>query len=128
MRQPLFSDSPPIETYFVLLILILVNAIAFSANGDEPGDVRGCYVTYNGLTGNFLFEPFLKVKDKTSTSEDGEPEIWGFRTWNLEPPDKEGNTHPVNIRASRFLPADNKFHEVQAGKGKRKLRCPKGLW
>lgn len=128
MRRPLISDSPPVETYFVLFVLILVNLIALAADGDEPGDIRGCLVTYNSMTGKFLFEPFLKVKDKASPAEDGEPEIWGFRPWNLEPPDEDGKTNAVNVLASRFLPADKKFHTVKAGSAKRQVRCPEGLW
>jgi len=97
--------------------------LALSANADQPGDVRGCVATYIPNTGKYIFEPFLKVQDKESPAEDGAPEIWGFRPWNLEPPDKEGKTHPVNIREDRFIEL-NIFKQV----GPRKVKCPEGLW
>lgn len=111
--------------HWVSALLILVFAATLHA--DEPGDVRGCYVAYIGTSGKFIYEPFLKVADKEAPAEDGESEVWGFRPWNLEPPDKEGKTHPVNIRAGRFVPL-NTFAEVDAGTGKRRIKCPDGLW
>lgn len=94
---------------------------------DEPGDVRGCYVTYLSGNGSFLYEPFLKVGDKESMSEDGASEIWGFRPWNLEAPDHEGKTHPVNIPDDRFVPLGG-FKEVSAGSSRKRIKCPDGLW
>jgi hypothetical protein len=107
-----------------LLLFILA---ASPVRADEPGDVRGCYVTYHSTTGKFSFEPFLKVADKESASEDGEPEIWGFRPWNLEPPDEDGKTHPVNVLADRFIPM-GRNKEVRAGSMRRSIHCPEGLW
>jgi hypothetical protein len=108
-------------------LLFAIIGLAAPARADEPGDVRGCYVTYHSQTGTFGFEPFLKVGDKESPSEDGEPEVWGFRPWNLEPPDENGTTYPVNILASRFVPL-NMNKKVDAGTAKRTIRCPEGLW
>ena len=113
--------------YLGIALTFVCVMFALGAKAD-PGDVRGCYATYNGMTGKYLFEPFLKVADKTSSSQDGEPEVWGFRPWNLEPPDEKGKTHPVNILASRFIPADGKFYEVDAGTAKRRVKCPDGIW
>ena len=94
----------------------------------EEGDVKGCYVTYNPNNGGFLYEPFIKIAHpKENPSQDGEPEIWGFRPWNLEPPDEQGLTPPVNILESRFVPLGT-FSEVNAGTTKRKIKCPDGLW
>lgn len=86
-------------------------------------DVRGCMVSYFSQSGSYAFEPFLKVADKESMAEDGAPEIWGFRPWNLEPPDKEGKTHPVNIREDQFIEMRT-FKQV----GPRKVRCPDHIW
>lgn len=114
-----------VELCIVILILVFVNV---AARADEPGDVRGCYITYNSNNGTFLYEPFLKIAHpKENPSQDGEPEIWGFRPWNLESPDENGKTPPVNILESRFVPL-NTFKEVPAGTGKRKIKCPDGLW
>lgn len=101
--------------------------VAAQCLADEKGDVRGCYITYLSGSGKFLYEPFLKVADKESTSEDDEPEIWGFRVWNLEPPDKQGKTHPVNISDGRFIPT-GVFKLVRAGTVQKNVRCPDGLW
>ena len=111
--------------YFGIALLIVCVMTALGAQADEPGDVRGCYCTYNGNTGKFLFEPVIKIAhEKTWASEDGEPEVWVFRVWNLEPPEEDGKTMPVNILASRFIPADGKAYEVDAGTAKRRVRCP----
>jgi hypothetical protein len=118
----------PRPAFVTAFLLAFLTIIAFTTRGDEPGDVRGCYVTYNAMTGGFLYEPFLKVRDKAALSENGEPEIWGFRPWNLELPDRDGKTQAVNIAASRFIPADKKLHTVEAGRLTRKLRCPEGFW
>lgn len=111
---------------FALMIVAVyfVAGVAFA----EDGDVKGCYVTYNSNTGGFLYEPFIKIAhEKENPSEDGESEIWGFRPWNLEPPDKEGKTPPVNIRESRFVPI-GVFKEVDAGRMKRRIKCPEGYF
>lgn len=110
------------------LCFLFINLFIFchSVSADNTGDVRGCYITYVG-NNRFLFEPFLKVADKESLSQDGEPEIWGFRPWNLEPPDKDGKTHPVNILEGRFIPM-RVFKEVQAGTMRRNIKCPDNLW
>lgn len=94
----------------------------------QTGDEQGCYCTYYPQSGTFRFEPFLKIADKKSLSEDGEPEVWGFRVWNLEDPDEKGLTRPVNILASRYVPADGRTYEVRAGTMTRRVRCPEGLW
>lgn len=93
----------------------------------EEGDEKGCYVTYNSMTGSFSYEPVLKVADKESASDEGEPEVWVFRVWNLEPPDKDGKTHPVNIHESRYIPM-RIFKEVPAGSFRKRIRCPEKLW
>lgn len=113
--------------FWLILIIGAANLAYGEENKEEKGDVKGCMTTFNGNTGKFLFEPFLKVADKDSPDENGQPEIWGFRPWNLEPPDKDGKTHPVNIRDSRFIPMGTS-KEVEAGSTKRMIRCPDGLW
>lgn len=95
--------------------------------GNPKTDVRGCYCTYLGGSGKFLFEPFLKTADKESPSEEGESEVWGFRVWNFEPPDRDGKTHPVNIPDSRWIPLGT-FKEVRAGTARKSIKCPDGLW
>lgn len=118
----------PRAVFVTAFLLTLLVVISFNANADEPGDERGCYITYNASTGKFRFEPFLKIAHpKLSPSEDGEPEIWGFRPWNPEPIDENGKTPPVNILESRFIPLHT-LSEVRAGTARRKLRCPDGLW
>lgn len=114
---------------FCLSFISLVFLFAMAVNAKaEDGDVKGCYVTYNGNTGGFLYEPFIKISHpKENPSEDGEPEIWGFRPWNLEPPDKDGKTPPVNILESRFVPM-GAFKEVNAGRIKRRIKCPDGYF
>lgn len=110
--------------------LIAVGISLFVAGqclADEKGDVRGCYVTYLSGNGKFLYEPFLKVADKESPAEDGKSEVWGFRPWNLEPPDREGKTHPVNISDDRFVPL-GVFKLVPAGTREKSVKCPDGLW
>lgn len=94
---------------------------------DEPSDVRGCYARYNRMTGKFSFEPFLKVDVPPTDGEDGEMQVWGFRVWNLEPPDKNGKTHPVNIPETLFIPL-NTYQEVPAGTRRKSIRCPDGIW
>lgn len=80
---------------------------------DEPGDVRGGYFEYSWSSGQFRWEPFLKIDaPKEAPAENGEAEIWGFRVWNLEKPDKNGKTFPVNILESRFVPCDHQNHLV----------------
>lgn len=105
-------------------VVMLVGATYIHA--DEPGDVRGCYISYVG-NGKFLYEPFLKVADKESYSQDGESEVWGFRPWNLEPTDKDGKTKPVNIPEDRFIPL-RVFKEVNQGSLRKYVKCPEGLW
>lgn len=100
---------------------------ALTCLADEPGDVRGCYVTYLSGNGKFLYEPFLKVANKENVSDEGEAEIWGFRPWNLETPDEHGKTHPVNINEGRFIPL-GVFKEVKTGTATRRIKCPDGLW
>jgi len=90
---------------------------------EQPGDVRGCLATFIPSLNEFIFEPFLKIADKESLAEDGQPEIWGFRLWNLEPPDPSGLTYPVNVPEARFIPL-NIFKVVPAGRGQRTVRCP----
>lgn len=98
--------------------------------------MRGGYFEYSFSQGKFRWEPFLKIaQEKQSPSQDGEPEIWGFRPWNLEPPDEKGLTPPVNILASRFVPCDGRFHKVEIQhpndpdrKVERSIRCPNVLW
>lgn len=91
-------------------------------------DVAGCYVTVAYKFGMPvpLFEPFIKIADKLSFSENGEAEVWGFRPWNLEPPDEHGQTTPVNILADRFIPA-GKAQLVRLGSMERMVRCPTGF-
>lgn len=105
--------------HWVSLVVLIFTATLHA----EPGDVRGCYATYLSQSGKYLFEPFLKVASKTSFSENGEPEIWGFRPWNLEPADEKGITNPVNILEDRFI-------EMRALKqvGPRKIKCPDNIW
>lgn len=110
-----------------LLLVVTTLLIALPIVADEPGDVRGCYAKYNSNTGKFAFEPFLKVANKKWASEEGEPEVWGFRPWNLLPPDEDGKTHPVNILDSQFIPLGIS-KEVPTGTTKRNVRCPEGLW
>ena len=124
LRRAHSEASNPRSSFVTALLLALLVAISFDAKAE---DVRGCYASYNSQTGGFSYEPFLKVRDKSSVSEDGQPEIWGFRPWNLEPPDKDGLTHPVNILESRFVPI-GAFKEVPAGRSRRSIRCPDGLW
>lgn len=104
---------------------------------EEPGDVRGAYFDYDWQRGKFRrWEPFLKISHpKHFPSSDGEPEIWGFRPWNLEEPDETGKTSPVNIAESRFIPCDKRTYEVVLRHPqdpdrvvKRSVRCPDGLW
>jgi hypothetical protein len=127
VRRFFFVVFPRVAFHFALAVAAVFWLCELSARGDEKGDVRGCYVTYHSTTGTFSFEPFLKVADKESASEDGEPEVWGFRPWNLEPPDEDGKTHPVNVLADRFVPLGI-FKEVRAGTITRRIRCPEGLW
>lgn len=118
---------------FLAIAIVLFTA---TAQADQPGDVRGCYFTYIWQSGKFLWEPFLKIEQpKDSPSQDGDPEIWGFRPWNLESPDEKGLTPPVNILESRFIPADNRMHSVRIKhpsepnrEVERQIRCPDGLW
>ena len=98
--------------------------VTHAAGALQVGDVKGCYFTYYPSSGTVLFEPFLKIADKKWSDEYGEPEIWGFRTTNLEPPDEHGKTPPVNIPASLFVPADGKFYEIPAGTTSRRVKCP----
>lgn len=123
--------------FATIVILVIFCFIVRPTFADEPGDVRGAYFTYSWNTGRFaLWEPFLKIAHpKSSPSQDGEPEIWGFRPWNLEPPDENGKTHPVNILESRFIPCDGKPHTVvlihpheRERKVERSIRCPDHLW
>jgi hypothetical protein len=113
----------PRPAFITAFLLALLFVIANSAKADEPGDIRGCIATYFSNSGKYAFEPFLKIQDKESPAEDGAPEIWGFRPWNLEPPDKEGKTHPVNIREDQFIELRT-FKQV----GPRKVKCPENLW
>jgi len=89
----------------------------------QPGDIRGCLAYWHSSANSFTYEPFVKVADKEARGEDGATEIWGFRTWNLEPPDKEGLTHPVNVPDDIFIPL-GQFREVRAGLSKKATRCP----
>jgi hypothetical protein len=114
--------------HFIVLVLVF---LAVPVHADEPGDVRGCYAQYNTMNGQFVYEPFLKVSDKDSPSEYGLAEVWGFRPWNLLPPDKEGKTHPVNILEGQFIPI-GKNKEVLMYRDnpdkKKSARCPEHLW
>lgn len=110
-----------------MAVAVFLLLFAVTAQADEPGDVRGCYVTYLAGNGTFRYEPFLKVADKATPDQDGAPEVWGFRPWNLELPDEDGKTHPVNIQEGRFVPL-GAFKEVDAGTTKRRIKCPDGLW
>jgi hypothetical protein len=101
-------------------------------HADEPGDVRGCWAKYNPQNGKFSYEPFLKIAhEKTWASEYGFPEVWGYRVWNLEPPDKNGITKPVNILEGQFVEL-GKNKEVQMypdnSEKVKATRCPNGLW
>jgi hypothetical protein len=115
--------SVAVVVVFVLNCASSHTAVETDTTAIHPADVRGCYVTYNPTSGDFLYEPFLKVADKSSTSETGEPEVWGYRVWNLEAADADGRTRVVNIAASRFVPADGKAHERPAGSVSRYLKC-----
>jgi hypothetical protein len=86
---------------------------------DDSQDVRGCIATYLPTSNSFTYEPFLKVAAKPTLSEDGRPEVWGFRVWNLEPPDADGLTHPVNVLEENFIP-ENELKQV----GPRTTKCP----
>lgn len=102
----------------------------------EPGDVRGGYFEYSWSQGKFRWEPFLKIAaEKQYASESGEPEIWGFRPWNLEPLDEKGLTHPVNVIAASFVPCDGRQHKVTIRhphepdrEVERWVKCPDILW
>ncbi|MDP9249417.1 MAG: hypothetical protein M3M85_02840 [bacterium] len=55
--------------------------------------------------------------------------------WNLLPADKNGNTQPVNVLASKFVQCDGKSHlvtivhpEDPERKVEKELLCPSGLW
>lgn len=116
---------------FFASLLALFSA-ANVASADEPGDVRGCWAVYNPQTGKFLYEPFLKVDHpKTWVSEYGFPEVWGYRTWNLEDPEEDGTTKVVNILEAQFIEL-GKNKEVQLYRDddtkKKATRCPDGLW
>ena len=87
------------------------------------GDERGCIATYIATSGKFLYEPFLKIAAKETFSEDGKPEVWGFRVWNPEPPDSAGMTAPVNVPEEIWIPL-NVFKEVPAGTTRKSIRCP----
>lgn len=117
---------------FWLSFIAVFFFIASTLNADEPGDVRGCWATYNSGNGKFQWEPFLKIAHpKNSPSEYGFPEIWGYRTWNLEPPDENGKRLPTNILESQFIPMGvNKEVQLYADDDTRKLatRCPDWLW
>lgn len=116
--------------------LALYAYVVASARADEPGDVRGGYFTYRWSSGTFAWEPFLKIAHpKEAASPEGEPEIWGFRPWNLEAADEDGKTPPVNILESRFVPCDGRMHHVtirhpsESGRQvERRLACPAILW
>src|ERR1051325_10777446 len=90
-------------SFLILTILCFLACFSPADAQTLPTDDKGCYVTYLPSRGTFTFEPFLKVADKDSPSEDGEPEIWGFRPWNLLPPGKDGKTKPVNVAESRYI-------------------------
>lgn len=114
-------------------ILVIIFALTLKAEqpnaGDPKTDIRGCLCTYNGGNGQFYFEAFIKTADKESLGQDGEAEIWGF---NVEPNNpiesmheiRDGKVIPVNAKASEWIPADGKTHEVQAGSIKRRIKCP----
>lgn len=106
----------------VVLILFLFFCLAAVSPADAE-DIQGCMATYYSQSGHYAFEPFLKVADKESPAEDGAPEVWGFRPWNLEPPDRQGKTHPVNIRDDAFIPMRT-FKQV----GPRRVKCPDTFW
>lgn len=116
------SHAPKTSTILLILAVVLILAIAALARGD-PGDVKGCICTYHSQSGKFTFEPFIKTADKASASEDGQPEVWGFKPWDLGEPDKTGKVYPVNVLASRFIPL-NTFKEVPAGTTTRRVKCP----
>jgi len=88
-------------------------------SSERSGDVRGCLAIFIRSENTYRFEPFLKVASKDSFSEDGKPEVWGFRLWNLETPDAKGLTAPVNALEENFIPLD-KFKVV----GPRAVKCP----
>lgn len=121
------AAANPRPAFATALLLALLVSISFGANGDEPRDVRGCLYSYDARSGKISFEPFLMVQEKASLSEDGQPEVWGFRPWNLEPPDEHGLTKPVNVLKSRFLTL-NRYHDVQTGTASRRIRCPAFDW
>ena len=109
--------------------------VAAQMFADEPGDVRGGYFVYSWSQGKFAWEPFLKVQSKQSPSESGEPEVWGFRPWNLLPPEEDGTTKVVNVLESHFIPCDGKHHKKEwthphdpDRKIERWLKCPDILW
>lgn len=111
--------SPRKEKFiYCFLGLCFVLMMAANAKGDE-GDVRGCIATYLPRTGQYVYEPFLKIAAKESFSEDGRAEVWGFRLWNLEPTDKAGNTRPVNVLEDNFIELG-----VLKQVGPRKVKCP----
>jgi hypothetical protein len=123
------ETNPRVQLDELRLVFLIIAALWVLASfspaeaNDQPGDVRGCIATYISQSGKYLYEPFLKVADKESPAEDGAAEVWGFRPWNLEPPDKEGKTHAVNVRADVFIPL-HVFQQV----GPRRVKCPDGMW
>lgn len=108
-----------------------------STYADEPGDVRGGIFEYSWSQGKFRWEPFLKIRHphEGALDDTGNAMIFGFRVWNLEPPDEKGLTHPVNVIADRFIPCDGKMHKVVIKhpqepdrQVERWLKCPPVLW
>jgi hypothetical protein len=117
------------KVVFTAIVLCTLSAYAEQPNpGDPKTDQKGCICTYNGGNGKFYFEAFIKTADKETLDENGESEIWGF---NVEPGNlelvheiRDGKVIPVNEKASRWIPADGRLHDVQAGSTKRKVKCP----
>jgi hypothetical protein len=98
-----------------MLTMVLMS---LTASPLQAEDEKGCLAYFNRQNGSFTYEPFLKIADKTSFSEDGKPEVWGFRLWNLEK-EKDGKTHAVNVLEEIWIP-NGKLKKV----GPRKTRCP----
>lgn len=106
-------------------------------HADEPGDVRGGYFEYSWSQGKFRWEPFLKVRHPQdgAMDDEGRAFIWGYRTWNLEPPKEDGKTYAVNILEEYWIPCDNKTHKITIHHPnepdrvvERQVKCPDTLW
>lgn len=130
MKFRLDYPRPAFTTGFLLALLfsIAMNANAAERKVKKPPDneVKGCYVTYNSVSGGISREPFLKTRDKDFAAEDGEAEIWGYKPWS-QSATKDGQHIEVNVAASRFIPL-GKAQNVPTGTTRRWVTCPAGFW